>query len=336
MRLNLLIVALVIPFLMSWNPQPKTKSTPRIAFYNVENLFDTVDDPTPDDDFTPDGRQRWTSERYDKKIKDIAKVVEAMGLPSIMGFCEVEHKQVVADILQQAPLSSVDYEIAHFESSDYRGIDVALIYDTKRFKLIESKAIPVDIPDEIEPDYTTRDFLYVKGKFKGEVLHIFVNHWPSRRGGLRQSEPKRLFVAKELRKQLDAVFAADKHANIVLMGDFNDETTNESIRRVLQAQPMDKVKQATQLYNCFSEIDAAAEGSYNYKGNWNMLDQIIVSTPLMDGKGWEVQNPTVFKASWMIYKSDRNGNVPNRTYGGPNYYGGISDHFPVYVDLVKE
>lgn len=313
----------------------KKKCSPRIAFYNVENLFDTIDDPIkPDDDFTPEGRQQWSKARYFAKLLKIAKVVEGMEHPAFIGMCEVENKSVLEDLVSRPALSNRAYGIAHYESPDYRGIDVALLYDQKQFKLEKSGTIRINFPAEIVEDYTTRDILMVEGTFQKEhQLYLFVNHWPSRRGGLKESEPKRTYVAEQLKKAVDSLFNINPNAQIVIMGDFNDETDNKSITEVLNAQQTDTNIAPQQLYNCFAKFDQAKKGSYNFRGNMNMLDQIIVSSALMEESNLSVDNPTIFKQDWMIYKGKKYGDAPNRTFGGPNYYGGISDHFPVYVDL---
>lgn len=331
---------LLLSFLLSTCQSQRTTlnsstNTTRIAFYNVENLFDTVDDPKhADEDFTPEGRQQWTTKRYNKKLDQIGKVIEVMAFPDLMGLCEIENRKVLTDLTKINRLSDQKYEIVHFDSPDYRGIDVALIYDSKQFKVKDVEPISVDIPESIEPNYTTRDILLVYGIYKKKYpLHIFVNHWPSRRGGLAASEPKRLFAAEQLRKAANRVITDDKDANIIIMGDMNDETDNKSITEVLNVSKLADSPQPQELYNCFSDIDAQQRGSYNYRGNWNMLDQIIVSGNLLDDDGLKISQPTVFRQDWMTFKHDRFGETPNRTYGGPNYYGGISDHFPVYVDL---
>lgn len=314
----------------------KKKCSPRIAFYNVENLFDTIDDPVkPDDGFTPEGKQKWSKARYFAKLLKVAKVVEEMKHPAFIGMCEVENKTVLEDLISRPALSDRAYGIAHYESPDYRGIDVALLYDQKQFKLTKSQTIRINFPAEIVEDYTTRDILMVEGTFQKEhQLYLFINHWPSRRGGLKESEPKRTYVAKQLKKAVDSLFNINPNAQIIIMGDFNDETDNKSIAEVLNAETNDTNIAPQQLYNCFAKFDQAKQGSYNFRGNLNMLDQIIVSSELMQNDNLSVNNPTIFKQDWMIYKGKKYGDAPNRTFGGPNYYGGISDHFPVFVDLI--
>lgn len=312
-----------------------TKTDYRIGFYNVENLFDLEDAPRKaDEDFTPNGKQKWTQERYDKKINDLAKVIAAMDMPEILGLCEVENEAVVKDLAANKQLSDGKYKVVHRESPDHRGIDVALMYNSDWITIEDTKSIEVAIPDNItgEKGYTTRAILQVTASLAdGQPLYVFVNHWPSRRGGVDASSPKREYVAAQLRKAVDKVLANDENAHIVITGDFNDETDNKSITSVLQAKA-ENTNAKQELINTSAALDNSGKGSYNYRGNWNMLDQFIVSDNFFDGKGLEYKTTIVFQEEWMMYKS-KNGLTPNRTYGGPNYYGGFSDHLPVYIDV---
>ncbi len=311
----------------------------RIGFYNVENLFDTIDIPEKiDEEFTPSSQKRWNTERYFKKLNDLAKIVEAIKYPALLGLCEVENKTVIQDFISQTSLKKYNYNFVHFESPDARGIDVALIYQSKIFQVLSSDKIRIDFPKSVTGNeaYTTRDILHVKGVFgNNEILHVFVNHFPSRRGGLKESEPKRVYVAKQLKNAVDEIFSNNKNANILIMGDFNDETNNRSIAEVLNAQPSANNNTPTSLINCSAKMDDAGKGTYNFRGNWNMLDQIIVSNALTNNTNkLKVGNLGIFQEEWMMYKSERNGWTPNRTYGGPNYYGGYSDHLPIYVEVM--
>ncbi len=318
-------------------PVVSTPETLRIAFYNIENLFDIYDDPkTKDDDFTPEGRQKWTADRYQKKLDDLAKVLEGMQFPEFIGLCEVENEQVLKDLIEKTALNSSAFEVVHYDSPDVRGIDVGFLYQKKHFRLLHSEFIRIQFPREVVEDYTTRDILYVKGILRNrDTLHFFVNHWPSRRDGLAASEPKRTYVASQLKLKTDAIFAQNISSKIIIMGDFNDECDNKSVSETLGAVPIEPSSTIEEvLVNCFSTLDKEGTGSYNYRGNWNMLDQIIVSNALLtESSKIQVKNPEIFREEWMMYKSDRFGPTPNRTYGGPNYYGGFSDHLPVLVEL---
>ncbi|MEM7105448.1 MAG: endonuclease/exonuclease/phosphatase family protein [Bacteroidota bacterium] len=303
-----------------------------VAFYNVENLFDTENDPDKEDDwFLPEGRNNWTSERYNKKLNDIAKVIDAMGQPTVIGLCEVESKTACEDLVSTDALKSSNYGFVHYESPDWRGIDNVLLYKKDELKDIESSIIRINFPPEVIEDYTTRDILYVKGKLHGKYLiHFFVNHWPSRRDGLKESEPRRTYIAEQLRQEVAKIKNDDPNARIIMMGDFNDEPDNNSLLNVLKASLDVKSAKKTGLYNCMADLDAAGLGTYNYRGNWNLLDQFIISKALLKKKsGLKKEETIIFREDWMMYKSDRFGETPNRTYGGPNYYGGYSDHLPI-------
>lgn len=315
-----------------------TSSTPiyRVGFYNVENLFDLKDEPAKfDDEFTPTGRNKWTKERYDHKLNNLSKVINGMGNPVLLGLCEVENKTVLKDLTATSLLKPHGYQFAHFESPDMRGIDVALLYKSKMFSVLDEKKIRIDFPDSIAADYTSRDILQVKGILQGkDTLHVFVNHWPSRRGGTKASQAKRVHVASYLKKAVDELLSQHSNANIIIMGDFNDEPINDSIIKTLGVQ---RDREQANLYNCFIKADQNKEGSYNYRGNWNMLDQIIISSSIKQAlNGLKARNATIFRKEWMLYKDPKHGPRPNRSYGGPNYYGGYSDHLPVFIDLVSQ
>lgn len=316
--------------------QAVTSTTFRLAFYNVENLFDTLDHTLKaDDDFTPTGRNQWNTERYFEKINQLSKVVAAMEFPSILGLCEIENDTVIRDFIEHPAMKPQRYGLIHFQSPDERGIDNALIYKTDHFKVLESSYIRIEFPEDMEEDFT-RDIVYVNGKLAGDQeLHVFVNHWPSRRGGVEASEPKRMLAAGYLRKAVDEIFSTTPDAHIIIMGDFNDETDNRSVKEVLGAHTDFEQLQEKSLYNCMADPDRKGLGTYNYRGDWNMMDQIIVSSPLVaPGSKIKAVNATIFQQEWMMYHDSKYGFVPNKTYGGPNYYGGFSDHLPVFIDLI--
>ncbi len=308
-----------------------------VAFYNVENLFDTKNTPGGNDaEFTPEGKNKWTEERYNKKLNDISEVLSSINkkeLPEIIGLCEIENREVLEDLVKTKLLSGGDYKIEQYESPDFRGIDCALLYRPDEFEVIKSSPIKVEFNDDLK--FTTRDILYVTGKTNNdEEFHIFVNHWPSRIGGLAQTEPKRIAVAKLLKSKIDSVQNSNPNANIIVMGDLNDEPSNKSINEVLNAQSPEVENAA--LVNLMFPIHQNKQGSYNYRGNWNMLDNVIVSPNLLDNKGFQCKEMQgfVFHEKWMEYEN-KGEMSPNRTYGGPNYYGGVSDHFPVYIQLKR-
>lgn len=332
-----LCVVSVAALLWGCQPSPKTVTDGHVtvAFYNVENLFDTIQGANPrDNDFIPTSKKQWNSKRYQKKINDIGKVLSSINkadLPEIIGLCEVENQSVLKDLVNSPLLKDGKYQIAHIESPDYRGIDVAMIYRPAEFEFISQEAIAVTFPDN--PRYTTRDILYVKGKLDGEVYHLFVNHWPSRRGGMEKSEPKRVQAASVLKNKLDEIREKDGDARIIIMGDMNDEPSNKSLSETLKAA---ETPNKTGLFNMMYDNHNAKTGSYNFRGNWNMIDNMVVSDNLLsDGKlKTTITDGHIFHERFMeYYNKKRKTMSPSRTFGGNNYYGGISDHFPIYFEL---
>jgi predicted extracellular nuclease len=340
MKLRLVVILVLILFISvsCSKSEYNEKRILTVAFYNVENLFDLEDEPgKKDEEFTPEGTKKWTAKRYQTKLDTLAKVLSSINnkeLPEIIGLCEVENKKVVEDLVHSKYLKAGKYKVVHYDSPDFRGIDCALIYRPKEFKVINSFPIKVNFIDE--PNYNTRDILYVKGKTKNrEVFHIFVNHWPSRIGGTKKTESKRVEVAGILKSKIDSIQSKKSSAKIIVLGDMNDEPSNKSMTEILQAQhPADE---NTEMVNLMYPVHENKKGSYNFRGKWNMLDNIIVSSNLLDEKGFQCSDEKgyVFQEEWMQFKNKRGKISPSRTYGGPNYYGGLSDHFPVYFMLQR-
>jgi len=310
--------------------QVRAENKQRVAFYNVENLFDTIDDPKGrDEEFLPTAKKEWTAERYQKKIDQIAQVFEEMEFPSIIGLCEVENERVMKDLTVKTVMKKSKYKTIHFESPDYRGIDVGLMYRKKNFKVLETSVIGINFPKEIVENYTTRDVLLVKGVLgQKDEVYFFVNHWPSRRGGLAASSPKREYVAAQVRKKVKEIYSINPNAMIILMGDFNDEPDNKSIDEVLIEGDI--------LHNAMTKMDEKGEGTYNYRGNWNMIDQFIVSKNLnRSDSNLYILDTHVLREEYLYYKDKKYGKTPTRTYGGSRYYGGYSDHLPIYIDFYQ-
>ncbi len=303
-----------------------------VAFYNVENLFDLEDDPnTDDDDFTPNGEQKWTAERYQHKLNQLAKVLFKMNekAPMLIGLVEIENKKVVEDLAHTGGLTDRKYKVAHYDSEDHRGIDCALLYDQSRMQLIDQEKIVVRLPNN--SNYTTRDILYVKGKLHNdEIIHVFVNHWSSRRGGVTETEPKRLRAAEVLKEKTEEIRRSEKEPKILIMGDFNDEPKDYSLQKILGASG-----KKGDFSNLMFTPAKNGEGTIVHEREWYMFDQLIVTHNLLDNTGLRVKNKTgvVFRPAEIIYTYKNGGQKPNSTYGGPEYYGGFSDHLPVYLIL---
>ncbi len=306
----------------------------RIMFYNVENYFDAkYDSSRTYNEFTPVGELHWTETKFIKKRNSIYKVIKAVGgwnPVTIIGLAEIENRFVVSDLITNTPLVKEGYKIVHFESNDFRGIDVALIYKSERFKLLHSEKIV--ILDPKNPDFTTRDILYVVGLLKTDTLHIFLNHWTSRYRGYLESEPYRLLASKTLIHHTDSICAINKNANIILMGDFNDNPDNKSIQLLTNSTfcGFDK------LTNLTSKSDI--KGTLKYKSNWLNFDQFLVAKPLLGGKNGLQCSSTahIFDAEFLLEVDLQHlGMKTKRTNIGYKYHGGTSDHLPVYIDLIS-
>jgi predicted extracellular nuclease len=310
-----------------------------IVFYNVENLFDTLDSPgINDEEYTPSSKKEWNTAKYNDKLDKLAKAITTPknNRPLLVGLCEVENTHVVRDLILTAPLNASKYRIAHFDSPDGRGIDVALAYDLERFYVLHQEAVPVVFMDPTERP--TRDILYVKGLLKDSLeLHVFVNHWPSRYGGEEASRPKRERAAIALRHKTDSILNVQPTANILIMGDLNDHPNNVAVELTLGAKHPVKSPESS-LLNLQYPAHDRGEGTYNYKGEWGILDHIIVSNNLYQGKNKLKVKPQVSHIvyeEFLLYKNKDGQASPSRTYGGDKYFGGYSDHLPIYLYLQR-
>jgi hypothetical protein len=315
------------------------KSTVRFVFYNVENLFHPSDDSIKiDEAFTPGGQYYWTYKRYYSKINKLGKLFVAIGegnMPAIIGLCEIENHKVIHDILNKSVMKYCSYKAIHKESPDLRGIDVALLYDPLQFKAFKFDFIRIN--DSRFPDLKTRDILHVSGiLFESILCHVFINHWPSRRGGQMASEVKRIIVAKKLKQVVDSLFDSDPASNIIIMGDFNDEPINSSLAKILKAGDPQAKEDSSSLINLMYPLYKKGSGTHFRVNNIteaSVLDQIIVSSSISYGENGlklleEVAH--IYKNEVLINK--KNGR-PLRTYQGLKYLGGFSDHLPVYADF---
>jgi predicted extracellular nuclease len=338
--LKLLPLAFIFTlFINACAQKPATSSAwNSILFYNVENLFDTIDDPLKDDaEFSPGSKSDWNSPKYKTKISHIGQVIEKANFPAIIGFSEVENDAVLTDLVNSPTLAHKKYGFVHFDSPDERGIDVALLYRTDLFKVQSSKALNVSFPTE--PDDKTRDVLYVSGTLGGETLHIFVNHWPSRSEGEEKTRHRRAAAGSVVRHSVDSLFKAAKDPQIVIMGDLNDHPTDESVTKALGTLNSDQPITPNNIYNLADRFAKEGKGTHKYKGEWGTLDQLIVSSGFLAAKGIYTKNDAAHVAEFdfLLEPDTRAGGVwPKRTYGGTKYLDGYSDHLPVYLELYKK
>lgn len=317
----------------SFFKKKKSKGLFTIGFYNLENLFDTKSDPgVRDDEFTPNGFKKWSMKRYKRKLYKLAKTISEIGSqetknpPVLVGIAEVENAGVIEDLIGSEPLRNIDYGYVHYDSPDERGIDTALIYHKESFKVLHSEPITVFIYEKDGRRDMTRDILYVKGLLNNEELHIFVNHWPSRRDGGAETAFKRIQAAEAINNFMKKLEQEIDNPNYIIMGDFNDGPTSESIQTLLKSE---------QLYNPMEKLLTPEEGSLSYKQTWMLFDQIIFSHTFFNyEKGTHsFAEANIFNEKYLKEFEGRFKGTPYRTYAGRKYIGGYSDHFPVYIQL---
>ncbi|MCB0557965.1 MAG: endonuclease/exonuclease/phosphatase family protein [Lewinellaceae bacterium] len=315
-----------------------------IGFYNFENLFDTLDAPdVRDEEFTPAGRNVWDTQKYLEKLQNLSRVVSELATDitpdgvSILGVAEVENRKVLEDFVQQPLVKGRNYQIVHHDSPDERGIDVALLYNPKYFKVLGAKAMPLLIyRDNGERDFT-RDVLLVSGLYDGEPLHIMVNHWPSRSGGEAASQPFRNAAAMICKAAADSLMQEDPNAKVLIMGDLNDDPISPSVKTILNAQRKKEAVRKGGLYNPMYNLFKKGIGTLAYRDAWSLFDQILLSYGLVNGKteGYQFYKVFIYNEPYLLQSSGQFAGYPFRSFGGGAYMGGYSDHFAVYVALVK-
>ena len=282
-------------FLISCNAQ----KTERIAFYNVENLFDTINGPNNDEEFLPKGKKEWNSERYNTKIDHINQIICGLKTPMLMGLCEIENKDVIEDIIHNNKKLK-HYKPIHFNSLDARGIDVGLIYNTKKLTLLDKGLIRFNLPEQDTP--TSRDILWAKLSYKNEVFYTMVNHWPSRRGGTEKSAPKRIKAATKAKEFIDSLLSIDINTKVILMGDLNDYPSNRSVTKLQEI-----------MTSCITKESNQYGGTNSYRGQWNILDHIMISNGFQNMKlRIKPESGKIYSPDYLIteYKGNK---VPFRT-----------------------
>lgn len=316
----------IVLFLVLFTLTSCHAQTERVMFYNVENLFDTQNDSlTQDDDFTPNGKKHWTKIRLEDKIEKISKVILAVGEwnpPAVVGLCEIENRMMLEMLVESPALKKFNYKIIHKDSPDERGIDVAMIYREDLFKPKEYHAIPLINPNDDE--FASRDILEVKGKLLSKDVTIYINHWPSKYGGVAATIPHRALAARTLREHINF------DESIIIMGDLNDSPTEASVGEVLNAQPLEEQIKEHSLYNLLYHD----KGSLKYKSQWSVYDHVIVSDQLFNT--FNDVKAEVFRPEFLLTEDKNHGGMkPFRTYIGMKYQAGYSDHLPVFIELSR-
>jgi len=316
-----------------------------IGFYNLENLFDTLIDLDTNkilqEDFTPNGKKVWTSEHYQEKLVNMAKVISELGtevIPdglAILGVSEVENKSVLEDLVKAESIRKRGYKVVHYDSPDKRGIDVGLLYNPTYFKVVSSKSFSLR---SVDTTFYSRDQLLVSGVLNGEKIHVIVAHWPSRRGGEKRSKPRRASAAKLGRMIVDSLQKNDPNTKVFYMGDLNDDPTDESVNTHLRGIGKEDRVHKGDLFNPWESYYKKGIGTLAYRDAWNLFDQILVSKSLLgkDYSSLKLYKSKIFNKAYLKNAEGRYKGYPFRTYSFGTYIGGYSDHFPVYMFLIKE
>ena len=318
-----------------------------IAFYNLENLFDTINDVNKNDEASPIMELKSNrSKVYWDKIEKLSSTIAQIGedktktSPAIIGVSEVENLNVLEDLIKSKHLVKNDYGIIHYDSPDKRGIDVALLYQKKYFNPIHHEVFNPKIFKDNYPIYT-RDQLLVSGYLDDELIHIIVNHWPSRRGGEAASRPNREKAAYQNTKIIEQVRTQDANAKILIMGDFNDDPNNSSFKNVLKTKSRKKEVAEGDLYNPYEDMFRRGFNTLKYRDKINLFDMIFFTSPLLD-KGekdfssYKMYKAMIFNKRFLTTKKGKYKGYPFRSFSSGNYTGGYSDHYPVYLYLIKE
>jgi hypothetical protein len=343
---NWLSVALIIAVVSLNAQEAKKYKIHTVAFYNLENLFDTVNDPDKNDEASPIMEMKANREEvYKKKVHNMARVIADIGAkdvkntPALVGVAEVENIDVLEHVVNDPLLLAKDYGIIHFNSPDRRGIDVGLLYQKNLFQPISKSSHTLKIFDDSSGKRIhTRDQLLVTGKLDGEKIHVIVNHWPSRRGGEAKSRAKRVAAAKLSKHIIDSLQVIDPYAKIITMGDLNDNPNNASVKETLNAKRKKKNVEFKGIYNPMMNFYKKGLGSNAYRDSWSLFDQIMVTKPLIEEgyDSFKLYKAGIFNKNYLISKKGRYKGYPKRSFSNGSFTDGFSDHFPVYIYLIKE
>ncbi len=327
---------------MSAQTNEKKYEVACLGFYNLENLFDTLDTENKrDEEFTPAGRNAWNSERYYHKLDRLSEVIDQLGTSlspdglAILGVSEIENKSVLDDLAAHEKLKDRGYQSIFHDGPDRRGIDVGLLYQPKYFDVTSYKSYTLNMEDST---FRTRDQLLVSGNLLGEKVHVIVAHWPSRSGGAKRSEPKRIGAAKLGKQIVDSLLTDDPSAKIFYMGDLNDDPVDKSCKGIMQGQSQKVNCRGKKLYNPMYNLYNKGVGSLAWRDTWNLFDQVMVSKGVLDESKttWSYHTTRIYNKAYLRQKTGNFKGYPFRTFAGGSWTGGYSDHFPVYVALVRE
>jgi hypothetical protein len=344
---KIILVILFVCFIVAASfAQRKNYHLKTLAFYNLENLYDTIDHPDIFDETSPIMTVKSNkSTVYKQKVNNMAKVLSEIGAkeshnsPTIIGVVEIENRQVLEDLLKTDFLNNKNYGIIHYDSPDRRGIDVALLYQEEHFTPTHHETFELRLWDEDGSRIYTRDQLLVSGYLDNELIHIIVNHWPSRRGGEAQSSPRREKAAFVTTQIIEKIKLTDPDPKVIIMGDFNDDPTNKSFKKVLLAESKKARVTKNGIYNPMEDLFRRGENTLVYRDNINLFDQILVTQPLLalkkDYTSYKFYKAAVYKPAYLTTQQGKYKGYPFRSFASGNFTGGYSDHYPVYIQLIK-
>ena len=343
--LSLIFISIAVSMSAQDNKDAKNYKVASIGFYNLENFYDTVDDTTKNDnDFLPNGLRLYNDSTFRDKCHHLAEAISKCAVEtspdglSLFGVAEIENRYVLEELAKEPAIASRNYKVVHYDSPDRRGVDVGLMYNPKYFTPLYSRPINVSRIYNGDANRATRDILYVMGTLDGDTIHVMVNHWPSRVGGEAASAPLREGVAKICKTLADSILSINIKSKIFIMGDLNDDPSNESCSKYIGAKKKKEEVFPGGFYNPMWKYYDNGIGTMAYQDAWGLFDQIMISHGTLDksSKGYHYFKTRIFNESFLTSKVGRYKGYPHRTYTGDTYDAGYSDHFPVYMFLVKE
>lgn len=341
-KLFLALTLLASQFL---NAQSNQYRVSLVGFYNLENYYDTVNNPRVDDEeFLPSSTRHYDTHIYMDKTERLSDVISQMGTDinpdglAILGVAEIENDTVLTELVNSKNLRTRKLKFVHYDSPDRRGVDVGMIYNPKYFHVLSSAPLFVQLPGGSKDSYFTRDVLYVKGILDGDTVHVFVNHWPSRSGGEERSIPARAAAAGVVKKRVDSIMGINPQSKVVIMGDLNDDPISPSLTKVIGAKgKMSEVKEDG-IFNPYWDFYKKGLGTSPYQDAWGLFDQVLISGAWLpkDQTGYAFRKAVIFNKEFMVQKTGKYRGYSKRTWDGMVYNYGYSDHFPVYVMMVKK
>jgi hypothetical protein len=345
MARTLLIISILFLSFSTAYAQKDSYHPSLIGFYNLENFYDTVNNPLVDDEeFLPNSERHYNTHIFLDKVDRLTYVIAQLGTDinpdglALLGVAEIENDTVLKALVKHKSLKSRNLKIVHYDSPDRRGIDVGLLYNPKYFTVLSSAPLFVQLPGGSKEAFFTRDILYVKGILDGDTIHVMVGHWPSRSGGEERSMPARAAAAGVCKKVVDSLMAIDLNTKVIIMGDLNDDPVSPSMTKVLQAKGSVKGLKDGGLYNPWFDLYKRGIGTIAYQDSWGLFDQVVFSKAWLDKtqSGYFFQKASIFNREFLIQQTGKYKGYPKRTWDGSTYNYGYSDHFPVFVTMLKK